>query len=160
MPRRATSQRSTAPPARRQRAAPGTARSSSRSPRSASSSGISVQARSIRSPSRSPPPAHALPTAGRRAGDRFADLLGRSWRWCRLKYVVLVLRADNDGEGGILAFAGASGTASGSRNGRGIPVFVLLGIAAAALLYGDGVITPAISVLSAIEGLKLVAPWL
>jgi KUP system potassium uptake protein len=43
-------------------------------------------------------------------------------------------------------------------NGSRIPVFVLLGIAGAALLYGDGVITPAISVLSAIEGLKLVAP--
>ena len=74
-----------------------------------------------------------------------------------LKYVVLVLRADNDGEGGILALLSL---VDGERiaNGPRIPVFVLLGIVGAALLYGDGVITPAISVLSAIEGLKLVAP--
>ena len=99
---------------------------------------------------------HALPTA--------ADVLGiislifwALMAMVSLKYVVLVLRADNDGEGGILALLAL---VDGERimNGRGIPVFVLLGIAAAALLYGDGVITPAISVLSAIEGLKLVAP--
>ena len=74
-----------------------------------------------------------------------------------LKYVVLVLCADNDGEGGILALLSL---VDGERiaNGPRIPVFVLLGIVGAALLYGDGVITPAISVLSAIEGLKLVAP--
>ena len=74
-----------------------------------------------------------------------------------LKYVVLVLRADNDGEGGILALL--SLVASGRiANGRGVPILVLLGITGAALLYGDGVITPAISVLSAMEGLKLVTP--
>src|SRR5206468_7063207 len=76
-----------------------------------------------------------------------------------LKYVVLVLRADNDGEGGILALL--SLVASGRiANGRGVPILVLLGIVGAALLYGDGVITPAISVLSAMEGLKLVTPAL
>jgi KUP system potassium uptake protein len=74
-----------------------------------------------------------------------------------LKYVVFVLRADNDGEGGILALlslVGADRLASGAK----LPVLVLLGTVGAALLYGDGVITPAISVLSAMEGLKLVAP--
>jgi KUP system potassium uptake protein len=74
-----------------------------------------------------------------------------------LKYVVFVLRADNEGEGGILALLSLVG---GDRiaNGVKLPVLVLLGIVGAALLYGDGVITPAISVLSAMEGLKLIAP--
>src|SRR5580658_7435170 len=73
-----------------------------------------------------------------------------------LKYVVLVLRADNEGEGGILALLSLVG---GSRiaDGATLPALVLLGIVGAALLSGDGVITPAISVLSAMEGLKLVA---
>lgn len=74
-----------------------------------------------------------------------------------LKYVVFVLRADNDGEGGILALlalVAAEQVAKGAR----LPALVLLGVVGASLLYGDGVITPAISVLSAIEGLKLVAP--
>ena len=76
-----------------------------------------------------------------------------------LKYVVLVLRADNEGEGGILALlslVGGQRIADGTR----LPVLVLVGIVGAALLYGDGVITPAISVLSAMEGLKLAAPSL
>jgi KUP system potassium uptake protein len=74
-----------------------------------------------------------------------------------LKYVIFVLRADNDGEGGILALlslVAADQVASGAR----LPALVLLGVVGASLLYGDGVITPAISVLSAMEGLKLVAP--
>src|SRR3984893_10989008 len=74
-----------------------------------------------------------------------------------LKYVVFVLRADNDGEGGILALlslVAADQVAKGAR----LPALVLLGGVGASLLYGDGVITPAISVLSAMEGLKLVAP--
>jgi KUP system potassium uptake protein len=74
-----------------------------------------------------------------------------------LKYVVFVLRADNEGEGGILALL--SLVASDKiANGARMSVLVLLGIVGAALLYGDGVITPAISVLSAMEGLKLIAP--
>ena len=74
-----------------------------------------------------------------------------------LKYVVFVLRADNEGEGGILALLSLVG-AERVVNGAKLPVVVLLGVVGAALLYGDGVITPAISVLSAMEGLKLVAP--
>ncbi|MFZ3360900.1 MAG: KUP/HAK/KT family potassium transporter [Xanthobacteraceae bacterium] len=76
-----------------------------------------------------------------------------------LKYVVFVLRADNEGEGGILALLSLVG-ADRIAKGDTIPILVLLGILGAALLYGDGVITPAISVLSAMEGLKLVAPSL
>ena len=74
-----------------------------------------------------------------------------------LKYVVFILRADNDGEGGILALLSLVAPERVA-NGARIPFLVLLGIVGAALLYGDGVITPAISVLSAMEGLKLVTP--
>jgi KUP system potassium uptake protein len=74
-----------------------------------------------------------------------------------LKYVVFVLRADNEGEGGILALLSLVAP-DRIANGAGISILVLLGIVGAALLCGDGVITPAISVLSAMEGLKLVAP--
>src|SRR5476649_375584 len=74
-----------------------------------------------------------------------------------LKYVVFVLRADNDGEGGILALLSLV-AADRIADGAKLPVLVLLGVIGASLLYGDGVITPAISVLSAMEGLKLVAP--
>ena len=74
-----------------------------------------------------------------------------------LKYVVFVLRADNEGEGGIMALLSLVERGRVA-NGTKLPVLVLLGVIGAALLYGDGVITPAISVLSAMEGLKLVAP--
>jgi KUP system potassium uptake protein len=74
-----------------------------------------------------------------------------------LKYVVFILRADNDGEGGILALLSLVAADSVAKGAR-LPVLVLLGVIGASLLYGDGVITPAISVLSAMEGLKLVAP--
>ncbi|MET0906870.1 MAG: potassium transporter Kup [Tardiphaga sp.] len=69
-----------------------------------------------------------------------------------LKYVVILLRADNNGEGGTLALMALAHRAVGS-NGT---VVVMLGIIGAALFYGDAVITPAVSVLSAIEGTKLV----
>ncbi len=74
-----------------------------------------------------------------------------------LKYVQLVLRADNDGEGGILALLSL---VEGNRRMAGLAITLpmILGILGASLLYGDGVITPAISVLSAMEGLKLAAP--
>jgi len=74
-----------------------------------------------------------------------------------LKYVIFVLRADNDGEGGILALL-ALVAADKVAEGAKLPILVVLGVIGAALLYGDGVITPAISVLSAMEGLKLVTP--
>ncbi|VUD71509.1 Low affinity potassium transport system protein kup [Methylobacterium symbioticum] len=76
-----------------------------------------------------------------------------------LKYAVLILRADNRGEGGIvamLALLGARHAKPGSWQGW----LLVVGLVGAALLYGDGAITPAISVLSAIEGLKVDAPAL
>ena len=69
-----------------------------------------------------------------------------------LKYVVILLRADNHGEGGTLALMALAQRAVS--NGAG--AIVLLGIVSGALFYGDAVITPALSVLSAIEGIKLV----
>jgi KUP system potassium uptake protein len=69
-----------------------------------------------------------------------------------LKYVVILLRADNNGEGGTLALMALAQRAVG----KGSAAIVLLGIISGALFYGDAVITPALSVLSAIEGIKLV----
>jgi KUP system potassium uptake protein len=70
-----------------------------------------------------------------------------------IKYVAVVMRADNDGEGGILALMSLLGIKHGNRAG-----VIAIGVLGAALLYGDGAITPAISVLSALEGLKLPMP--
>src|SRR5438445_9073262 len=69
-----------------------------------------------------------------------------------LKYVVILLRADNNGEGGTLALMALAQRGVG----KGAGAIVLLGIISGALFYGDAVITPALSVLSAIEGIKLV----
>jgi KUP system potassium uptake protein len=70
-----------------------------------------------------------------------------------LKYVAVVMRADNDGEGGILALMSLLGIKHGER-----ALVIAVGVLGAALLYGDGAITPAISVLSALEGLKIPMP--
>jgi KUP system potassium uptake protein len=74
-----------------------------------------------------------------------------------LKYVVILLRADNNGEGGTLTLMALASRAVG-RVGRAIGVVALLGIASAGLFYGDAVITPALSVLSAVEGIDVVTP--
>jgi len=71
-----------------------------------------------------------------------------------LKYVVILLRADNNGEGGTLALMALAQRALSKHAGA----VVLCGIISAALFYGDAMITPALSVLSAIEGLKVVTP--
>ncbi len=70
-----------------------------------------------------------------------------------VKYVAVIMRADNDGEGGILALM----SLLGAKHGRH-PFVIAMGMLGAALLFGDGAITPAISVLSALEGLKSPAP--
>lgn len=71
------------------------------------------------------------------------------------KYVGVVMRVDNDGEGGIMALMSLLGTKHAQRTG-----VIVVGLFGAALLYGDGAITPAISVLSALEGLKMPIPSL
>ncbi len=78
-----------------------------------------------------------------------------------VKYIAIVMRADNRGEGGILALAALVPAARGENgiNGRqSRTVLLALGIFGAALLYGDGMITPAITVLGAIEGLTVATP--
>jgi KUP system potassium uptake protein len=73
-----------------------------------------------------------------------------------VKYVLILLRADNDGEGGTLALMALADRALGGKS----YAILLLGIISAALFYGDALITPAISVLSAVEGLKIATPGL
>jgi len=76
-----------------------------------------------------------------------------------IKYLLIIMRADNHGEGGILALLALlrpwRGSLQHQRN-----ILIILGLFGAALLYGDGMITPAISVLSAMEGLEVAAPQL
>jgi len=72
-----------------------------------------------------------------------------------VKYVSFAMRVDNDGEGGILALMALLGVKKQKR-----PAIVALGLFGAALIYGDGAITPAISVLSALEGLNMATPAL
>ena len=71
-----------------------------------------------------------------------------------IKYVIVLLRADNNGEGGTLSLTALASRALGRRSS----FIVMLGMIGAAMFYGDSVITPAISVLSAVEGLKLATP--
>jgi KUP system potassium uptake protein len=82
--------------------------------------------------------------------------------WCliiviSLKYVTLVLRADNGGEGGIMALTALALKAVASHSRLYYPV-MLLGMVGAGLFFGDGVITPAITVLSSVEGLEVATP--
>src|SRR5437879_12566950 len=72
-----------------------------------------------------------------------------------VKYVLFAMRIDNDGEGGILALMALLGVKRQNR-----PTIVAVGLFGAALIYGDGAITPAISVLSALEGLNMATPAL
>src|SRR5262245_35846081 len=73
-----------------------------------------------------------------------------------IKYALLIMRADNHGEGGILALM-ALVSPQRARKSRRHAVMIVIGLIGATLLYGDGAITPAISVLSALEGLKVYA---
>ncbi|MBY8876365.1 potassium transporter Kup [Streptomyces sp. PLK6-54] len=75
-------------------------------------------------------------------------------------YVLLAMRADNDGEGGIMALITLLRRLHAQRDGRVAAALAALGIFGAALFFGDSMITPAISVLSAVEGLKVVQPSL
>ncbi|MDD5329107.1 MAG: potassium transporter Kup [Sulfuricella sp.] len=76
-----------------------------------------------------------------------------------LKYVVFIMRADNNGEGGIMALLALT-LKNAPRDARSRWLLTIMGLFGAALFYGDGVITPAISVLSAVEGLEIATPAL
>ena len=77
-----------------------------------------------------------------------------------LTYVTLVMRADNDGEGGIMALITMLRRWGPARGRRTVAALAALGLFGAALFFGDSMITPAISVLSAVEGLKVIEPGL
>jgi len=77
-----------------------------------------------------------------------------------VKYVAFIMRADNHGEGGILALLALIRGGPGGGTSRTVRVLIAFGLFGAALLYGDGIITPAISVLSAIEGVGVATPHL
>lgn len=77
-----------------------------------------------------------------------------------LKYVVFIMRADNNGEGGIMALTALAHRATAKATPRQMWLMTALGMFGAALFYGDGVITPAMSVLSAVEGLEVATPAL
>ena len=74
-----------------------------------------------------------------------------------VKYVGIILRADNNGEGGVLAL---TTRVLNERPVRGTAAIAMLGLIGCALFYGDGVITPAVTVLGAIEGLSVATPAL
>lgn len=77
-----------------------------------------------------------------------------------IKYLVVVMRADNKGEGGILSLMALIQRGRGARGLTPRRIIIVLGLFGAALLYGDSVLTPAISVVSAMEGLQIAAPGL
>jgi KUP system potassium uptake protein len=77
-----------------------------------------------------------------------------------IKYLIFVLRADNEGEGGVMALAALVRRATTGASRRVVGTALLLGVLGASLFYGDSVITPAISVLSAVEGLEVASPGL
>ncbi len=75
-----------------------------------------------------------------------------------VKYLIFVMRADNHGEGGILALTALAAETVERKKRRRRGILLVVGLFGTALLYGDGVITPAISVISAVEGLSVIAP--
>jgi KUP system potassium uptake protein len=102
--------------------------------------------------------AHTIPVVEGRVLGALSMIFWTLTLVVSVKYVVIVMRAGSDGEGGVMALASmASMALRKHRTGIAIMVFGVIG---AALFYGDGIITPALSVLSAVEGIEVVAPAL
>lgn len=98
---------------------------------------------------------HSAPTGGIQQAAIFGVLSLALWSLIlvvTVKYVIFLMRADNDGEGGVLALLALAGRGIGGRKG----IVLGLGALGAALFYGDAIITPALSVLSAVEGTKTI----
>lgn len=98
---------------------------------------------------------HSAPTGGIQEAAIFGVLSLALWSLIlvvTVKYVLFLMRADNDGEGGVLALLALAGRGTGGRKGA----VLALGAIGAALFYGDAIITPALSVLSAVEGTKTI----
>ena len=94
----------------------------------------------------------AAPTAAATVLGALSLVLWTLFLITTVKYVLFAMRIDNDGEGGILALMALLGVK------KHRPAIVAVGLFGAALIYGDGAITPAISVLSALEGLNMATP--
>ena len=98
---------------------------------------------------------HSAPSGGIQEAAIFGVLSLALWSLIlvvTVKYVIFLMRADNDGEGGVLALLALAGRGIGGRKG----LVLVLGAVGAALFYGDAIITPALSVLSAVEGAKTI----
>ncbi len=98
---------------------------------------------------------HSAPSGGIQEAAIFGVLSLALWSLIlvvTIKYVIFLMRADNDGEGGVLALLALAGRGIGGRKGA----VLALGAVGAALFYGDAIITPALSVLSAVEGTKTI----
>jgi KUP system potassium uptake protein len=98
---------------------------------------------------------HSAPSGGIQEAAIFGVLSLALWSLIlvvTVKYILFLMRADNDGEGGVLALLALAGRGIGGRKG----VVLALGAVGAALFYGDAIITPALSVLSAVEGTKTI----
>lgn len=104
-------------------------------------------------------PAHSLALDAANIIGAVSTILWALMVVVTLKYVVLILRANNRGEGGIMALTALAAKAAGSTP-RLHTILLLVGVLGASLFYGDAVITPAISVLSAMEGLETATPAL
>jgi KUP system potassium uptake protein len=100
---------------------------------------------------------HALPATEANVYGVLSLILWALILVISVKYLAFIARADNRGEGGVLALMALTGP-SRAKSARGSSMIIGLGLFGAALLYGDGVITPAISVLSAVEGLHIATP--
>jgi KUP system potassium uptake protein len=103
--------------------------------------------------------AHGIPTSHDNVLGALSLVLWALLVVVSLKYVIFIMRADNKGEGGIMALLALT-LKSSPGDTRSRWLLMSMGIFGAALFYGDGVITPAISVLSAVEGLKIATPAL
>ena len=104
-------------------------------------------------------PAHGLPLDAHHIVGAVSVIFWSLMFVVTFKYVILMLRADNRGEGGIMALTALAAQAAGTTYGRRTAL-LLTGVIGASLFYGDSVITPAISVLGAMEGLEAITPAL
>jgi KUP system potassium uptake protein len=104
-------------------------------------------------------PAHGIPLTTANILGGLSTIFWALMIVVSLKYVTLIMRADNKGEGGIMALLALASSAVKSHPRR-CAIIVLLGVFGASLFYGDAVLTPAISVLSAVEGLEVGTPAL
>jgi KUP system potassium uptake protein len=101
---------------------------------------------------------HAVPVTAENVLGVLSMVLYALFIVISIKYIAIVMRADNQGEGGILALTALLPARGKVAARKATPVLISLGIFGAALLYGDGMITPAISVLGAVEGLQVETP--